>query len=39
MKSNKKVGKSLNTNNLEDQEFENYLQKVEDPDYDGQDVS
>jgi hypothetical protein len=34
MKSNKKVSK-----NLEDQEFENYLQKIEDPDYDGQDVS
>jgi predicted XRE-type DNA-binding protein len=48
---NKKSSKSLNnreiskktinkrTNTLEDQEFENYLQKIEDPDYDGQDVS
>jgi len=26
-------------NNSEDREFENYLQKIEDPDYDGQDVS
>jgi hypothetical protein len=39
MKSNKKIERKLSTNNLEDQEFENYLQKIEDPDYDGQDVS
>jgi len=28
-----------NKNNLENQEFENYLQKIEDPEYNGQDVS
>jgi hypothetical protein len=49
MKStNKKASKSLsngkvisrkNVDSSEDQEFENYLQKIEDPDYDGQDVS
>jgi len=38
MKGNKKVSKK-SINNSEDREFENYLQKIEDPDYDGQDVS
>lgn len=28
-----------NKNSQENQEFENYLQKIEDPEYDGQDVS
>jgi hypothetical protein len=28
-----------NSTNSEEKEFENYLQKIEDPDYDGQDVS
>lgn len=44
---NKKVKKSLSNgeiskkifNNSEDREFENYLQKIEDPNYNGQDVS
>ena len=38
MKGNKKISKK-SINNSEDREFENYLQKIEDPDYDGQDVS
>jgi len=38
MKGNKKLSKK-SINNSEDREFENYLQKIEDPDYDGQDVS
>jgi len=46
--SNKKASKSLINGKViskksadisEDQEFENYLQKIENPDYDGQDVS
>jgi len=48
MKGNKKISKGVSNeveinkkgiNNSEDREFENYLQKIEDPDYDGQDVS
>jgi hypothetical protein len=31
--------KILSTGNSDKQEFEKYLQKIEDPEYDGQDVS
>jgi len=37
--SNNKKSGSLSNNNSDQQEFENYLQKIEDPEYDGQDVS
>ena len=35
----KKPEKVLSTGNSDKQEFEKYLQKIEDPEYDGQDVS
>jgi len=41
MKDNKKLKKELKNKkiNSDKQEFEKYLQKIEDPNYEGQDVS